>query len=178
MKTKWVMVVLAVIAIASTAFAAPNTATGTTPIVATKAESLSISASGLTPFDAGMVNPPSQTLTINSSWNLVPARASVAICAYMDTTTGTMKGTGTNTDVIDQTMVQAKVGAGAFANINAAAGCGLTAVTTVKSYALSTQASRKNVSNTDTLGIQLNGVPATLQADTYTGAITVVAYAQ
>ena len=27
-------------------------------------------------------------------------------------------------------------------------------------------------------GIQLNGVPVGLQADTYTGAITVVAYAQ
>jgi hypothetical protein len=176
MKTKWMMVVLAVIAIASTAFAAPNTATGTTPIVAIKAESLSISASGLTPFDLGSLT--SQTLTINSSWNLVPARASVAICAYMDTTTGVMKGTGTNTDVIDQTMVQAKVGAGSFANINAAAGCGLPAVTSVKSYALSTQADRKNVTKTDTLGIQLNGVPAALQADTYTGAITVVAYAQ
>ena len=154
MKTKWVVVVLAVIAIASTAFAAPNTATGTTPIVATKAESLSISASVLTPFDL-LAAPASQTLTISSSWNLVPARASVAICAYMDTTTGIMKGTGTNTDVIDQTMVQAKVGAGAFANINAAAGCGLPAVTTVKSYALSTQADRKNVTKTDTLGIQL-----------------------
>ena len=176
MKTKWVVVVLAVFAIASTAFAAPNTATGTTPIVATKAESLTISASGLAAFD--LLSLSSQTLTINSTWNLLPARNSVAICAYMDSTTGIMKGTGTNTDVIDQTMVQAKVGAGAFANINAAAGCGLTAVTTVKSYALSTQASRKNVSNTDTLGIQLNGVPGTLQADTYTGAITVVAYAQ
>ena len=176
MKTKWVVVVLAILAISTAAFAAPNTATGSTPIVATKAESLSISASGLTPYDLGALA--AQTLTINSNWNLVPARNSVTICAYMDTTTGIMKGTGTNTDVIDQTMVQAKVGAGAYANINAAAGCGLTAVTTVKTYALSTQASRKNVSNTDTLGIQLNAVPATLQADTYTGAITVVAYAQ
>jgi hypothetical protein len=43
---------------------------------------------------------------------------------------------------------------------------------------LSTQASRKNVSNTDTVLIQLNNVTPTLQADTYTGAITVVAYAQ
>jgi hypothetical protein len=177
MKMKWVVVVLAVLAIASTAFAAPpSTATGTTPIVATKAESLSIGATGLTPFD--LLSLSSQTLTITSNWNLVPARNSVAICAYMDSTTGIMKGTGTNTDVIDQTMVQAKVGAGTFANINAAAGCGLPAVTTVKSYALSTQADRKNVTKTDTLGIQLNAVPATLQADTYTGAITVVAYAQ
>jgi len=177
MKTKWVVVVLAVAVMASTmAFAQANTATGTTPIVATKAESLTVSASGLTPFN--LLSLSSQTLTINSTWNLVPARNSVAICAYMDSTTGIMKGTGTNTDTIDQTMVQAKVGAGAFANIDAAAGCGLTAVTTVKTYALSTQASRKNVSNTDTLGIQLNGVPPTLQADTYTGAITVVAYAQ
>ena len=175
MKTKWVMAILAIAVLSTAAFAAPNTATGSTPIVATKAESLSISASGLTPYDLGALAP--QTLTINSTWNLTPARASVAICAYMDSTTGIMKGTGTNTDVIDQTMVQAKVSA-TYANINAAAGCGLTAVTTVKSYALSTQADRKNVSKTDTVLIQLNGVPATLQADTYTGAITVVAYAQ
>jgi hypothetical protein len=176
MKTKWVVILMAVAVLAVSAAAAQNTATGTTPIVATKAESLTVSASGLTPFN--LLSLSSQTLTINSTWNLLPARASVAICAYMDSTTGIMKGTGTNTDVIDQTMVQAKVGAGAFANINAAAGCGLPAVTTVKTYALSTQASRKNVSNTDTLGIQLNSVPGTLQADTYTGAITVVAYAQ
>jgi len=176
MKTKWVVVVLAILAISTAAFAAPNTATGSTPIKATKAETLTISASGLTPYDLGALAP--QTLTINSTWNLTPARASVAICAYMDTATGIMKGSDpSNTDVIDQTMVQAKVSA-SYANINAGAGCGLTAVTTVKSYALSTQADRKNVSKTDTVLIQLNGVPATLQADTYTGAITVVAYAQ
>lgn len=177
MKTKWVVVILAIsLLTAGAAFAQTKTATGTTPIVATKAESLTVSASGLTAFDLAALAP--ETLTINSTWNLLPARNSVAICTYMDTTTGIMKGTGTNTDTIDQTMVQAKVGSGSYANINAAAGCGLTAVTTVKTYSLTDHASRTNVSNTDTVGIQLNGVPAALQADTYTGAITVVAYAQ
>lgn len=176
MKTKWVVVILAVAVLASTAAFAQ--ATGTTPIVATKAETLTVSANGLTPFDLG--NLQTETLNIVSNWNLVPARNSVGICVYMDPSTGVMNGTGTNTDKIDQTMVQVKVGLGAYANINATAGCGLATqlVTTVKTYNLTNQASRKNVSNTDTVGIQLNGVPATLQADTYTGAITVVAYAQ
>jgi hypothetical protein len=152
-------------------------ATGTTPIKATKAESISISAAGLTPFDLLNLSP--QTLTIHSNWNLTPQRASVSICTYMDPSTGVMKGTGTNTDQIDQAMVQTKVGAGAWANIDAGTGCGVAGgATLVKTYNMGAQNTYKNVSNTDTVLLQLNGVPATLAADTYTGTITVVAYAQ
>jgi hypothetical protein len=181
MKNNWVVrlsiALVLVLGASVVANAQSKTATGTTPIQAVKAESLTISASGLTQFDLAALT--SQTLNINTTWNLTPQRASVAICAYMDPTTGIMKGSlPSNTDVIDQTMVQAKVGAGAFANINAGANCGVAAATLVKNYALTTQADRKNVTKADTLGIQLNGVPATLQADTYTGAITVVASAQ
>ena len=153
---------------------------GTTPIVATKAESLSISASGLVNYDLGSLA--AQTLNISSYWNLKPSRNSVNVCVYMDPTTGVMKGTTGNSNVIDQTMVQTKVGAGAWANINAGTGCGIaTGVTVVKTYTLTTAAQRNIASgspNADTVQVQLNAVPSTFEADTYTGTLTVVGYAQ
>lgn len=155
-----------------------QTATNTTPITALKAESMSISASGLVQYDLGALAP--QTLNISSTWNLKPQRNSVNVCVYMDATTGTMKGSVGNANVIDQTMVQTKVGAGAFANINAGTGCGIAGgVTVVKAYTLTTAAQRNlTTPNADTVQVQLNGVPATYEADTYTGTLTVVAYAQ
>jgi hypothetical protein len=153
---------------------------GTTPIVAVKSESLSISASGLVNYDLGALA--QQTLNISSYWNLKPSRSSVNVCVYMDPTTGTMKGTAGNSNVIDQTMVQTKVGAGAWANINAGTGCGIAGgVTVVKTYALTTQAQRNVASsspNADSVQVQLNAVPSTFEADTYTGTLTVVGYAQ
>lgn len=179
MKNNWMIrfSLIAVLVFGTNLIASAQTlsATATTPITALKAESLTISASSLTQFDLAALA--AQTLTVNTTWNLKPARASVAVCTYM-TVAGRMKGSDvTNTDVIDETMVQTKVGAGAYANINAGTACG-TAATLVKNYTLTTQASRKNVSNSDQVLVQLNAVPATLQADTYTGTITVQALAQ
>lgn len=153
---------------------AQTTATATTQIRAVKAESLTINASSLTQFDLAALAP--QTLTVNTTWNLQPQKASVAICTYM-TVAGRMVGSdASNTDVIDETMVQTNVG-GPWATINSGTGCG-TAATLVNTYALTDQASRKNASHSDDVQIQLAGVPATLQADTYTGTITVQALAQ
>jgi hypothetical protein len=179
MKKHWVIRMLLIVALVVganlIASAQTTTATATTAITAAKAESLTISASSLTQFDLAALAP--QTLTINTTWNLKPQKASVAVCTYM-TVAGRMKGSDpSNTDVIDETMVQTKVGAGSFVNINAGTACG-TSATLVKNYALSTQATRKNVSNSDQVQLQLNGVPATLQADTYSGTITVQALAQ
>lgn len=178
MKTKWVVVVLTVITLISTAAMAASLSStpATTTITATKAESISVAAGTLPGFNLLSLAP--QSFTITSNYNLTPQRNTVTICAYMDTTTGIMKGTGTNTDTIPATNVQAKPTSGSYAVINGAAGCGLTSVTTVNTYNLTNQASRKNVTNNDTLNIQLVGVDPALQADTYTGTITVVAYAQ
>lgn len=159
---------------------AQTSGTSTTPIVATKAESLTITATApLATYNLGALA--AQTLNISSYWNVNPARANVTVCVYMDATTGTMKGTGGNASVIDQTMVQTKVGAGAWANIDAGTGCGVAGgATLVNTYALSTTATR-NVPSTspkaDSVQVQLNGVPATYEADTYTGTLTLVAYA-
>jgi hypothetical protein len=180
MKTNWVIRILFIVALVMSvnliASAQTTTATNTTAITASKAESLTISASSLSQYDLAALAP--QTLTINTTWNLKPQKTSVAVCTYM-TVAGRMKGSDpSNTDVIDETMVQTKPnGAGSFANINAGTACG-TAATLVKSYTLSTQATRKNVTNADTVQIQLNGVPGTIQADVYSGTITVQALAQ
>lgn len=177
---KAIFTVLLVTLAAGAASAQAFSGSSTTPIVATKAESLTISASGLTTYDLGALAP--QTLNISSYWNLKPSRASVNVCVYMDPTTGTMKGTTGNANVIDQTMVQAKVGVGSYANINSGTGCGVaTGVTVVKTYTLTTAAQRNIPSsspNADTVSIQLNSVPSTFEADTYTGALTVIGYAQ
>ncbi len=178
MKSVKVVLTILMVVMGICAANAQVTATGTTPIVALKAESISVSASGLTTYDLGALAP--QTLNISSTWNLKPQRNSVNVCVYMDSTTGTMKGTAGNANVIDQTMVQTKVGAGAWANINAGVGCGIAGgVTVVKTYTLTTAAQRNlAAANADTVSVQLNAVPATYEADTYTGTLTVVAYAQ
>lgn len=180
MNFKKVVFTILLISLAASMTFAQTSATGTTPISAIKAESMSISASGLTQYDLGALA--AQTLNISSYWNLKPSRSSVNICVYMDPTTGVMTGSAGNSNVIDQTMVQTKVGAGVWANIDAGSGCGIaTGVTVVKTYALTTSAQRNIASsspNADTVSVQLNAVPATYEADTYNGTLTVVAYAQ
>ena len=175
MKSMKVVLTILVVAM-GIGLATAQTATNTTPIVALKAETISISASGLTTYD--LWRPAPQTLNISSTWNLKPQRTSVSVCVYM-AAAGTMKGSDvTNASVIDQTMVQTKVGAGAYANINAGAGCAIAGgATLVKTYTLTTSAQRNlTTPNADTVLVQLNGVPATYEADTYTGTLTVVAY--
>jgi hypothetical protein len=177
MKSMKIVLTILVLAMGIGAANAQLSATGTTPITALKAESMSISASGLVQYDISALAP--QTLNISSTWNLKPQRNGVNVCVYMDSATGTMKGSVGNANVIDQTMVQTKVGAGAFANINAGAGCGVAGgVTVVKTYSLTTAAQRNLATpNADTVQVQLNAIPATYEADTYTGTLTVVAYA-
>jgi hypothetical protein len=177
MKSKVLMTIL--LMTLAVGVASAQTATGTAPIVATKAESMSISASNtLATYDLGALA--AQTLNISSTWNLKPQRNSVNICVYMDPTTGTMKGSVGNSNVIDQTMVQTKVASGPWANINAGTGCGVASgVTVVKTYTLTTAAQRNlTTPNADSVQVQLNAVPATYEADTYNGTLTLVAYAQ
>jgi hypothetical protein len=177
MKTKWVIVILAVVVLSAAAFAA-NPATATTQIQATKAESLSISVSSFPQlFDIMSPGTP-QTLTTTSSWNVTPSRSGVAICVSL--TTPLSGSNVSNTDVIDGTMVQAQPeGTGPFTNINAATACGLSTATPITTHTANTKALRQQSNVTDTVAIQLgNNIPATYEADTYTGTITVYALAQ
>lgn len=182
MNFKKVVFTILLVTLAVGAANAGSSATGTTPISAIKAESMSISASGLVQYDLGTLA--SQTLHISSYWNLKPSRSTVDVCLYMDPTTGVMNGSAGNSNVIDQTMVQTSVGGGPWANIDAGSGCAIASgATVVKTYSLTTAAQRNIASsspNADTVQVQINGavLPPTLEADTYTGTLTVVAYAQ
>lgn len=177
MKSKWMVMILAV-AVQTVVAVAQNPATATTQIVATKAESLSIGVSSF-PQNFNVASPGTpQTLNITSSWNLTPARNGVGICVSLTTP---MSGTNvSNTDVIDGTMVQAQPeGTGPFANINAGTGCGSSTATPITTHAANTKALRQQSNVADTVAIQLgNNIPASYEADTYTGTITVYAQAQ
>lgn len=162
------------LALAGSAFA-QNPATTSVQIQATKAESLTVSAAGLTtPFD--LAAPAAQSITITSNWNLNPTKNNVDICVYMN---GSMTGSdASNTDTIPASNIQANAGSGWNA-LNNVAGCSAPVnVTKVKNYPLTSHATRVlTAPNTDTVQINLAGVPSTIQADTYTGTITVAAYA-
>jgi hypothetical protein len=177
MKSMKVVLTILVVMVAMAA-SAQNSATNTTPITANKKESISVSASGLTQYSIDALA--AQTLDVASQWNLTPQRGSVDICVYMDPSSGTMKGTTGNSNVIDETMVQTKVGAGTWTNINVGTGCGIaTGATVVKTYTFTNSAQRNLSSpNADHVQVQLNAIPATYEADTYSGTLTVVAYAQ
>jgi len=175
-KSICILVVILVLGLAPAALAQlVNPAVASTPIVAVKGETLTIAVTALVDFDvnAGGTTP-AQTLTITSNWNLTPARASVDICAAG---TDLAPVDVSNLDSIPVAQVEADPGVvGTFAAINAGSHCGVTS-TLVKSYPLSTAATRKNVTAVDTVAIRLAGVDAALQADTYKGTITVYAYA-
>lgn len=178
--TRFVMAFVMVLGVSTIANAQiTNPATAQVQIQASKQESLTISADSLTPFViSGTSSTTSQPLNIHTNWNLTPQRNSVTVCTYM-AASDVMKGTGTNTDVIDQSMVQTKVGAGSWTAINAGTGCAASGgATVVKTYTMGAPPTYKNVSNTDTVQLQLNGLDANLAADTYTGKITVAAYVQ
>jgi hypothetical protein len=148
------------------------TANGSTPIVAVKAESLSIAATGpLANFDLDAGDPTAaQALGITTTWSLTPQRTQVQVCIYMS---GPMTGTGGNPDTIPEANVRA-----GGASINAGPGCGLATVTVVSTTALVNNAQRKNGSVVDSVNIDINAfTPLALMPDTYTGTINLVARA-
>lgn len=168
---------LAQVAMAQTAIT--NPATATTQIQAIKGESLSIVASSLTPFvlESGATISSganaTQTLSITTNWNLKPSRTQVDVCAGASDLTPAV-GNG-NTESILASAV--KTGAGS--TLNAGAGCTQSFVTIVATHAIDA-ATRKTAAAgvTDTVDLKLAGVPADLQADTYSGTISVYAYVQ
>jgi hypothetical protein len=174
------VVIVLMLGVASSALAITNPAVNTTQIYAVKAESLSIVASTIPNFaiDAlGTGSVANQDLTITTNWNLVSTRTAVAVCAGMSS--AGMAGTGTNTDVIPVSNVQASTST-TFAAINTAAACGTSSLVTAVSTNTLTAATgglgRKNGTKVDTLHLSLTGVDSALQADTYTGTITVYAF--
>ena len=172
------MVFAVILVMLAVGAATAQTYTGSVPISAIKGESVTVSGSALSQYNLASLAP--QTLTITSVWNLKPSRASVQVCVYMGAA-GKMTGSAGNSGVIDDTMVQTKVGAGSYTNIDAGNGCGMTgAATLVNTYTLTSANRVVTTANSDTVNVQLNSaaVPANLEADTYNGTLTVIGYAQ
>jgi hypothetical protein len=175
MKTKWVVMILAIAVLSTAAFAQ---ATATTQIQATKAESISISVNNFpTAFNVASPGTP-QTLTTTSNWNLKPTRTGVGICISL--TAPLIGSDPSNTDKIDATMIQVQPeGTGPFANINASTACGVSTATLITTHAATSKTLRQQSNVSDTVAVQLgNNIPAAFEADTYTGTITVYAQAQ
>ena len=178
MNVKKVVFAVILVMLAVGAANAQYSQTGSVAISAIKGESMTVSGSALSQYNLSSLA--AQTLTISSTWNLKPSRASVQICVYMGAS-GKMTGSAGNSGVIDDTMVQTKVGAGAWTNIDTANGCGMTgAATLVNTYTLTSANRVVTTANSDTVQVQINGaaVPANLEADTYNGTLTVIGYAQ
>lgn len=179
---KAALVVLAVMALGlvQVAMAQANPAVNTTTIKAVKGESLSISAAAVPDFNinAGATDSTqAESLAITTLWNLTPSRSKVDVCA--GSTSLTPASALTNPDTIAATAVQISKDSGtSWATLNAGAGCTATNVTVVNTYNLTAQTDRKSQTKVDTVQLKLSGVPADLQADTYTGTITVYAYLQ
>ena len=177
---KKVIFTILLVTLAAGAAMAQYSQTGSVAISAIKGESMTVSGAGLTQYTVTGTSAPSQTLTISSTWNLKPSRASVQICVFMGASGKMVSGTpAQNSGVIDDTMTQTKVGAGSWANIDTGTGCGMTsAATLVNTYTLTSSNRVVTTANTDNVNIQLTAIPANLEADTYNGTLTVIGYAQ
>lgn len=178
MNFKKIVFVTILVTLTAGAAMAQYSQSSTVAVSAIKGESMTVTGAGLSQYTVSGTSAPSQTLTISSTWNLKPSRASVQICVYMGAS-GKMTGSAGNSGVIDDTMTQTKVGAGSWANIDAGTGCGMTSATTlVNTYTLTSANRVVTTANSDTVSVQLNALPANLEADTYNGTLTVIGYAQ
>jgi hypothetical protein len=135
------------------------------------AQSLTISASMLSTFPLTSDPTSTQTLTVTTTvggFLLVIPQTSV--CAYM---TQSMKGTGTNTTSIPDTSVQLN----STSIVTGGTNCGVATAFQIASHA-SAFCFCASKEYTDSATVRIAGYPTTLEADTYTGTITLVATAQ
>lgn len=158
--------------------------TATVQITATKSESLTVTAapSGGTNFNFD--NPlTGQTVAISvgAHWNIKPSRTNVNICAQM---AGNMIGTTGNAGNITPTYVLASTpgnGNTPAAMTTTISNCGgWTQGVLLKTYPVATQTDRIRTTDTsDTLTLSLSNSlnVGTLEADTYTGNVNIIASA-
>lgn len=173
---KAALVVLAVM-ILSLAQVAMAQVTATSPIKAIKAESLTIATTQLADFTITGMNAPAQTVTVTTTWNLMPTRATVDICAgSTDLAPSLAAG---NPDSIPADLIQARLtSGGTWAAINSGSGCNqASGVLNLRTYTLDKD-TRKSQTVANNVDVRIVGIPADLQADTYTGTFTVYAYVQ
>jgi hypothetical protein len=116
--------------------------------------------------DAGSVTP-----AWNTTWNLSPSTTTVNVCAYISLP---LAGTGGNSDTILQANVLGKPDAtGSFVAFTSTV-CGQANGITVHSWSLASTG-RKNITKSDSVLLEIDDSALTLQADTYTGTLNIVA---
>jgi hypothetical protein len=129
------------------------------------AQSLTISANQLT-FLLNQDPTPAQTLTITTTWQQANSDQ-LRLCLYM---TDPMVGSAGNTTVIPAASVQ--VNGIALGVGNGKPQCGVHGAQLISTTTVNGMGSR-----TDTPSVRLAGYPTTLDVDTYTGSINLVAIA-
>jgi len=161
------------------AFAQLTSAPVPVALVALAPESLTVTlTSGATvnfTLTGGSADLGSITPAWTTTWNLKPSRNSVAVCVFLS---GALTGTGTNTDTVPMANILGQPdAAGSFTAITGN-GCGQTGnALLINTYALTSPASRKNVSKNDSVALEINDSALTLEADTYSGTLNIVAQA-
>lgn len=147
---------------------------------ALEAQTLSIGVQSTLPAFSLVSNPTAtNNLVVLTSWNFPVLSgqwfsASFSMCVYM---TSPMAGTGNNTDTIPATAVQVN----GSSIVTGGTNCGTPSAFLVSSWStswLKACPSGPNCSRSDTAGIRISGYPSSLEPDTYTGTINLIATVQ
>lgn len=135
------------------------------------AQSLTISANTLSNFALTSDPTSTQTLSVTSTVSgflfIIPQ---VSVCAYM---TQPMKGAASNPSSIADTSVQLN----STSIVTGATNCGVATAFPIASHA-SAFCFCATKTYTDSATVRIASYPATLEADTYTGTINLIATAQ
>ncbi len=156
--------------------------TATVQITATKSESLTVTAAASGGTNFNLDNPlTGQTVAISvgAHWNVAPTRTNVNICAQMS---GNMTGTAGNSGNITPSYILASTPGNSntpAAMTTAITNCGGWAQgVLINTYPVNNQATRMRTTDTsDTLTLSLSNSlnVGTLEADTYTGNVNIIA---
>jgi hypothetical protein len=152
-----------------------NTVTATLSALAPESLTVTLTTPGPVNFtltggsaDAGSVTP-----AWNTTWNLKPSRNTVTVCAFL---TGALAGTGGNPDTIPVANVLGQPDAtGGFSAFTSTV-CGQANGISVHAWSLASTG-RTNITKADSVALEINDSALTLEADTYSGTLNILAQA-
>lgn len=177
-----VAVVVAVLLMATQAFAQRNSNAASVALNASVAETLTVSLNNnivnFTPVPGQTANPGDATVDVTTTWILKPGRTEVKLYAYFsDAAAAMVHQDPANTVDIPSSAVEVQVGGGALNPVSntvvfGAANAGL------ELFSEAITGVNKNANRTDTLSFNLNlGSLGQLPADDYVGTLTIQAQA-
>lgn len=154
-----------------------NSAAQPVTLAAVQAESISVTITTGGPVNfnplTGTITSGSVTPAWTTNWDLKPSRTQVQVCAFLS---GSLTGTGGNTDTIPPANVKGQPGAsGSFFALTGSA-CGQSNALSISTTAINA-ANRKNGSKSDSVAVEIDQTALTLSADTYSGTLNIIAQA-